>query len=49
MVDIDKPNFNDELTDKEKKDYIKSIQDNNLELFINYLFGNEAREPYDIF
>ena len=49
MADIGKSNFSDKLTDKEKKDFIKSVQDNNLELFINYLFGNEAREPYDIF
>ena len=35
MFDINESILNDKLTDKEKKDYIKSIQDNNLELFIN--------------
>ena len=49
MINTDRSILNNKLTDKEKENYIKSIRENNLELFISYLFGNEAREPYDIF
>ena len=49
MVDNDKSILHDKITVNEKQNYIKSVKDNNLESFISYLFGNEARETYDIF
>ena len=43
------PYIINELTQKEKNNFYKSIKVGDLNLFKSYLFGNEERKPYNIF
>ena len=49
MADNQNSLLTNSLTSQEKKNFYNSMKDNNFELFVSYLFGDEANEPYDIF